>query len=1734
MWARIKDKVGRSKSSSPHRDPGLAQPRSASRPVSPGPKPAASPTRSLQPILNTSPNPLLSTRDALVVSNVQTLSLEEERAAIWEKAYNDLYSEKPKLLDAYETILADESNLAHPANDGSTMPAENKLQILQGVVKAQRVRMENRQWTWALFGSDKTLRETVDTTLQLVQRSSALIGVGMTFAPPFISIPWSAISALVPLIANNSAEQQNAIKGLKQITDILFAYRIAEETLLVDPKLKPVFSDAVSTLYRQIIEYQAAATVYFGRNTLSRIGRDTLAGTRWAEAEAAVLATAENAKTKTDFLGDLQRKEAFESLKKILLEQSQQIADLASETASRNDETTQVLLWASNVQYYRDHSRVRADLTTLRKQWIMVDPKYCQWSCSDSGVLFLEGTVGKGKTSVTSEVIEDALQSAATKVAYFYCSKANPEDTRGTETAPQSDFLVAVRSIMAQLSLSADGITITSALLDRFRATPHRETGGCVLSTEECLTVLRAGLSDDPSKAWTIIVDALDECSKPAELLTALKSIVAVNPHTRLFLSSREGNLESVRQQYFPSLSDITITKQNDEDIEYFVTNQIAIRRPGTDLSDTQATELTKVLVDRADGMFKWVVLQLDLVFPRAEIAKPKLRTSFAAQIEKLRRSPLDSKGKLRETYREVFERATGEGNDEPQYEAICNALRWVLYAFRALTAQQLAYASSGCSDGVDSQGLTARFILINAANLLVETEYGDIRLAHLSVAEFLKQEVEVEFSPEEAHRRIALICCGNLNGPKAKNIAAALDQTTPTLPEARSSKTQENIRDWFHAYASKYWPTHCRRAALNDTLVSLIPPVGNVESLHEAIRSQDYGLLSAMIARKIDLETSDREGSSALHEAVRLGDDYAVQQLIHNGASMGTQNIQGDFPIHIAATLQSKSGLERLLRSGDDPNKPNRRGASALHIATYHNREDNVRILVGFGAVISPPAEGLETPLHFASHAGLVRIISPLIARAPDLNVPISNGDTALHLAARYGHTEVFDYLLAAGANHESLNKAGKSPMQLLQQAQARFQSDFSAEKILRNALEGQTKDFQSRALPGLSIVSGTFCKYCDVRKWFRPPRKGIKHDHHRNLPDLANSAKKCDMCRTFYQRLVPKADEVESAWNEVEISVELILTLDHGRSFAHDQDLLKVSLGNFSECLFELCVDGDSGLTGYIAGTALHADSGSSASLDLVQSWLDRCEKSHDLCWTVENHTGLSKVIVAPKRLVDIGTSKTADGTLHLLEAETMPQRDSYGFLSHQSGDPKRWDNSQILKDRKVMLHDLERSMQDAVKTFRRVGIRYMWVDKLCINAADETEMETEGDRIADYVRASAFVINAGARLDSDGLFEERKDQGNLLHLRVEWSNDETNSSKITDSLYLRSPLSGPEECFSQQVLARAWMLQELSLPRHVVLYGQDQVYWKCREMMCCEGSRWTSRPQLDFGHIRDIPRSERMDRAARRQNEDQWYLMLELYSVKQLSKWEDRLNPTRGMAKALTFSYSVGSYESGLWSSDLHRGLLWYAATVRHAKRPAATHIFPTWSWASLDGGISFSMMWGLSKVVLPILPTPAFFKQPSDVAKTLKQPSDVAKRLKKQASKAHTTTSSNWQINSPDIQSHVMEEWSWEIILIKNAPWKLLSSADLAQPTSLQILFDTWDDEVSWRSGGQGTCVLINTWSSGEGQASKRWVGLLLAETEVSGVQGYMRRGLVLGPWLDESTEGWSFGFHGALL
>jgi hypothetical protein len=165
----------------------------------------------------------------------------------------------------------------------------------------------------------------------------------------------------------------------------------------------------------------------------------------------------------------------------------------------------------------------------------------------------------------------------------------------------------------------------------------------------------------------------------------------------------------------------------------------------------------------------------------------------------------------------------------------------------------------------------------------------------------------------------------------------------------------------------------------------------------------------------------------------------------------------------------------------------------------------------------------------------------------------------------------------------------------------------------------------------------------------------------------------------------------------------------------------------------------------------------------------WLSSC-LSHPQCRTTASGTTQieARDVLLPTRCLDIMQK-------HVCLRDTSGTRGSYVTLSD------RW--SKDTEDSKTMTSDIERrsdgrdfgnlpqTFNDAITITTSLGIRYLWIDSLCIiqSGDDGADWVKEAAKVARYYQQSIVTISAPGSTPSKGMLAPRSERSLQSLLRL-----------------------------------------------------------------------------------------------------------------------------------------------------------------------------------------------------------------------------------------------------------------------------------------------------------------------------------------------------------------------------
>ena len=163
-----------------------------------------------------------------------------------------------------------------------------------------------------------------------------------------------------------------------------------------------------------------------------------------------------------------------------------------------------------------------------------------------------------------------------------------------------------------------------------------------------------------------------------------------------------------------------------------------------------------------------------------------------------------------------------------------------------------------------------------------------------------------------------------------------------------------------------------------------------------------------------------------------------------------------------------------------------------------------------------------------------------------------------------------------------------------------------------------------------------------------------------------------------------------------------------------------------------------------------------------DLVQRWLNECNVH-------ENCTPLDDTPMPTRVLTLVGDN--TQPSIRLIESKGRQER--YLALSHcwgEAGKPPLRTTSENYQEHKsgIPFKNLPKTFQDTVELAQGIGIRYLWIDSLCIIQGDSRDWHSEAAKMGDVYRNAALVVAAsGAKDSSEGLFVSERQPSTVLQI-------------------------------------------------------------------------------------------------------------------------------------------------------------------------------------------------------------------------------------------------------------------------------------------------------------------------------------------------------------------------------
>jgi hypothetical protein len=275
------------------------------------------------------------------------------------------------------------------------------------------------------------------------------------------------------------------------------------------------------------------------------------------------------------------------------------------------------------------------------------------------------------------------------------------------------------------------------------------------------------------------------------------------------------------------------------------------------------------------------------------------------------------------------------------------------------------------------------------------------------------------------------------------------------------------------------------------------------------------------------------------------------------------------------------------------------------------------------------------------------------------------------------------------------------------------------------------------------------------------------------------------------------------------------------------------------------------------------------------------------------------------------------------------------------------------------KTLPDRLPRTVEDAMTVAKELGLRYLWVDRFCLDRSNMSEFQSQLDQMADIYRHALATIIGAAGSDADYGLPGVSTRARTRQPRV----------RVGD-LTLWSSMTDPRKLVRESAwMTRAWTYQEGIFSWNWLAFTDEQVFFQRSNKEWSNMERWWKVscemfPQGGLGADVNCPLLNMFDNVWK--NEGAIHVLLSQYTDRSLTYQSDAVNGALGLLRRcengpyctnhyfgvpilgplINHRKAMGRDPSRIWTlSEAFLVNLCWKARSAGLRRPE----FPSWSWA-----------------------------------------------------------------------------------------------------------------------------------------------------------------------------------------
>ncbi|KAH0553091.1 hypothetical protein GP486_006718 [Trichoglossum hirsutum] len=1026
-------------------------------------------------------------RDALGNDGKDTeaADLEAHPVDMWAMADNQLRGDPQKceMMQKYDRLLE------------SKLPPGSKLEPIGTE--------ERRKQAFGFFGSEIERLNAIDTTsysqlkkcgnkakrcfkaaVTCIMATRDIVNAAATPRLP-ASVACMGVTVLLSLCAQAADQRHILFEGLDSVSGSI--HRIAEYEKLLWKQGNPELEDvkiAMTTACANIIEFQARATYFLGRNPVESAIRNAFKLDEWDNLLSAI------ERAESDVRGCAERKgwqeiqdifAKFDDLRNDLKDNFKEV--LAQQFANqeekqrvikRQEETADFLkLLLKNGCLYEDSKNRNSERVIGTCDWFTDNDQFKEWNLPSesqgSSLLYVTADPGCGKSVLSRYLIEEILPDDGRVVCYFFFKDDFKE---------QKSSLRALCSLLHQLFVS-NRTLLTDDIIGKY------EVQGAKF-VESFAGMWSTFIGVASQQDTVCVIDALDECREPDrdQLIKAITEVCnrpTRNYKLKFLLTSRpyERIRRALGRWFNPQTSWIHLQGDSGptadkiaEEIGIVVKSRIEEVARGYSLKPEEREFMEEQMKAIKNRTYLWA----HLVFDGLMESETQFRLKKKDIMDLTKTLPKGADG--------VYERILSKSPCPNEARRI---LHIILSAKRPLSLAEMsvALAFGDSNDQASGTSIADKIVSVdeleihirNLCGLFVTVVDNKVYLLHQTTREFLIRNGTEDANKSLTSSELSRDSCDmkeDINPVVWKHSMNPADSNSVLaeicISYLQSDFAKENAS--MFEYSSIYWATHycqsagTRRIAVAKMTRDLCMPSElrtqwtKIHNIHNAIPAAGSPLCLAsalglgeaveMFLHRQDSAGIDLEdkvdskdgvyGWTPLMWAAWYGHETVVKLLLETGRADvdWKDNGHGQTPLSFATKNGHDAVVKLLLETGKaDVNSKNSFGQTPLSLAAENGDKAMVKLLLETGKanVNSKDYRYGRAPLSWAAGYGREAVVKLLLetGKADVDSKDNVYGQTSLSWAAEFGHEAVVKLLLETGEADIDLESiSGQTPLSL------------------------------------------------------------------------------------------------------------------------------------------------------------------------------------------------------------------------------------------------------------------------------------------------------------------------------------------------------------------------------------------------------------------------------------------------------------------------------------------------------------------------------------------------------------------------------------------------------------------------------------------------------------------------------------------------------------------------------